>query len=202
MRSCDTARSRRELLLYALPRGYRGEEGIIPLNPDFRPWARAEVLSVRGQLSTEQLAELLADCFPTAEKLTRGHLDAFLWFLGGGEETRGDREEGVRCCDLLEDGPALTAAFRRVYGIDLTRESLHWWLFRALLEDLLTTDRIEQVAAYRSMTLDNMSAEQRRYFLRKKARYALTEPCAETVEQRDRRLVARLRAAAERGKED
>lgn len=46
----------------------------------------------------------------------------------------------------LADAGAIFAAFQRVYGVDLSTATMHWWRFSALLEGLLThnfEDRVQ-----------------------------------------------------------
>ncbi len=80
--------------------------------------------------------------------------------------------EGPIPYDLGQDAGAIFAAFRRNYGIDLCRERLHWWHFRALLEGLITHSFSQRVA-YRTAELTGRSPQERAELLRYRSMYAI-----------------------------
>lgn len=49
-----------------------------------------------------------------------------------------------------QDARHLVAAFQQAYGIDLTKDDLHWWRFRALLEGLPDSTRLAQIMQIRA----------------------------------------------------
>lgn len=62
------------------------------------------------------------------------------YFINRGQEPREDQDEAAprkeRTFDILEDSGRIYAAFLQVYGINLRKAKIHWWIFWELLEGL------------------------------------------------------------------
>lgn len=69
-------------------------------------------------------------------------------FLCLGEEH--SEELGEKVTDFRQDFKYIWSGFRRVYGIDLLKEDVHWWEFKLLLDELPDDCRYKQVVAIRS----------------------------------------------------
>ena len=114
------------------------EIGGVPtrINPDFRVGVAIET-------------ELLTDA-PDVEGLLRAFYpdgipadvesaaDQMIWFYAHTDETGQNDDEtprssALRGYDFTQDADALMASFQQAYGIDLERDSLHWWKFRRLM---------------------------------------------------------------------
>jgi len=52
------------------------------------------------------------------------------------EDESADAAKPVKAFDLLEDSGRIYAAFLQVYGINLRKARIHWWIFCELLEGL------------------------------------------------------------------
>ena len=59
-------------------------------------------------------------------------------FLNGGKDEVEDNpfSEHYRLYSFEKDAGLIYAAFRQTHGIDLQKETLHWWVFLALFQDL------------------------------------------------------------------
>lgn len=92
------------------------------------------------------------------------------------------------------DAGYIYAAFIEAYGIDLTKNRLHWWQFRALFLGLPETVLFCKIMGYRTMEIPpKMSKDKKRFYQRMKRIYKLPEP-AERV-----RLEKELNAILEQG---
>ena len=132
-----------------------------PIRTDFRTAVRYALLVLGGDLTEEQFFSLW---FPERrpENLEEALRAVGQFYHMGRPPAEGD---GPTPYDLGKDAGAIFAAFRRHYGIDLSRESMHWWHFLSLLEGLITHS-FRQRVGYRT-------ADERAEILRYRRMYAL-----------------------------
>ena len=103
------------------------------------------------------------------------------WFLSGGVESEGkaddagNESDGIRYFSFDHDASRLYSGFRRAYGVDLDRESMHWFRFLALLGDLGKC-AFTQVLEYRTADLSKMDKETRRAYIAMRRKFALPRP--------------------------
>ena len=115
-------------------------------------------------------------------------LDRLLWFYRCGEDpekTTGsnDEEQNEDAADdelqfsYEHDADYIYAAFLQAYGVDLAKDTLHWWQFRALFQALPEDTQFMKIIGYRVMKIPaKMSKEQKQYYQRMKRIYKLPEP--------------------------
>ncbi len=111
------------------------------------------------------------------------------WFLSGGAEpegksggAEGGESGGMQYFSFDHDATRLYSGFRRAYGIDLDKESMHWFRFLALLGDLGKC-AFTQVLEYRTADLSKMDKETRRAYMAMRRKFAL--PQSESRETRE-----------------
>lgn len=68
----------------------------------------------------------------------------------------GDSE---RIFDYIEDGEFIVGSFYSQYGIDLTRENIHWHLFKALFICLEENTKMGQIMGFRGYKKSNKKYE-------------------------------------------
>ena len=149
------------------------------IRTDFRIWLRiGEVLADEGLSPAKRLVRALCLCYcpeslpPTLSSAT----EAMLSFYAGGE-AKGKRGGAAKepVLDFCQDAPLLYAAFLAQYGIDLSRDTLHWHRFLALLSGLTGEHRLCRVMAYRGVDLSGIRDEGQKAFYRKMKRlYAIS----------------------------
>ncbi len=94
-------------------------------------------------------------------------------FYRCGKKAAEEHTEKPPAYSFTEDSEAIIAAFQKEYGIDLTREKLHWWRFSALLHGLLSHSFSERVQ-YRVCNPEEIKSKDIRARYRKmKEEYAL-----------------------------
>lgn len=110
-------------------------------------------------------------------------LDGIMWFYRcGADETAvsdtGNSSSGKDPPFSYEhDAAYIYAAFVEAYGIDLTKNRLHWWQFRALFLGLPETVLFCKIMAYRTMEIPaKMPKAQKQFYRRMKRIYRLPEP--------------------------
>ncbi|WP_164510403.1 Gp15 family bacteriophage protein [Agathobaculum sp. Marseille-P7918] len=124
--------------------------------------------------------------------------DRMIWFYAHTDEAGQDDEtpsgSSARWYDFTQDADALLASFQQAYGIDLERDSLHWWKFRRLLFGLPPETPFMQRVHYRVADLDKLPKEQRRHYRKMRRLYALRQPERRkmTAAERDAAMKARV----------
>ncbi len=96
------------------------------------------------------------------------------WFMRGGlEEDECTPSDGKPPAYSFEqDNRMIYTAFLARYGIDLTRERLHWFKFLAMLGDLGDCT-LAEVMSIRATDTAKLSGEQQKYYNELKERYRI-----------------------------
>lgn len=163
----------------------------IPIAADYRTGILFEqTLSDPGMPDDEKLNTVLAlyygnDIFQLLSDMetVQEALDRIMWFYRCGadepEETgNGGGASGKEPPFSYEhDAGYIYAAFVEAYGIDLTKNRLHWWQFRALFLGLPETTLFCRIMGYRTMEIPaKMPKEKKRFYQRMKRIYKLPDP--------------------------
>ncbi len=109
--------------------------------------------------------------------------EALQWFMRCGAdstERSEDQEEsdGIAYYSFEYDASRLYSGFRRMYGIDIDREHMHWFRFVAMMADLGEC-AFTQVVGYRSADTSGMDKKTRAAYNKMKRRFALPQPESE-----------------------
>lgn len=101
-------------------------------------------------------------------------LDGLSWFLSGGSDTAPkDEPEGAPLYSFDMDSWRIVSAFKKVFGIDISRERIHWFEFLSMLGDLQGT-AFSGVIDIRSTDPSEVDKKRRGEFIRLKNRFALS----------------------------
>ena len=165
------------------------------INSDYRVFVHFELLMQDNSVpDDDKLAQSLCEFY-------RGHIptdidaaaDAMIRFYIRDKEIK-PQNEGDACkhgdkmiYSYEHDGDAIYAAFRQCYGINLTNaKTLHWWEFKALLENLPPECEFMRAVSYRSMKIDGKLPPEEQKRLRKlKEFYALPDNRTTAEKERD-----------------
>lgn len=123
------------------------------------------------------------------ETTIREAIEKIFWFYRCGSEPRqttGGDEGGETVFSYEYDADYIYAGFMSAYRIDLAKETLHWWQFRALFRSLPEDTQIMKIVGYRSMKISpKLSKEQKEHYKRMKRMYALPERYEQTKAESD-----------------
>ena len=123
------------------------------------------------------------------ETTIREAIEKIFWFYRCGSEPRqttGGDEGGETVFSYEYDADYIYAGFMSAYRIDLAKETLHWWQFRALFRSLPEDTQIMKIIGYRSMKISpKLSKEQKEHYKRMKRMYALPERYEQTKAESD-----------------
>lgn len=124
-------------------------------------------------------------------RLINESVDGLLWFYRAGkndqninrntsDESSDESSENrvKRIYSFEYDDEYIYAAFLEQYGVDLEEiQDLHWWKFKAMFKSLRDDCQFCKIMGYRSMKITNkMTKEQKAFYRRMKAAYALPVP--------------------------
>lgn len=166
-----------------------GEE--IPIVTDYRTGILFEQVLNDPDLSDDEklrtvlqlyygdlIFSLLTDMDRIQEALTN-----IMWFYRCGSDKTAETDAGS---DDPETDPPFSyeydaayiyAAFVEAYGIDLTKNRLHWWQFRALFLALPENVQFCKIMSYRAMEIPaKMSKEKKKFYQRMKRIYKIPKP--------------------------
>lgn len=149
-----------KLLLGALPQAVEVAGEMVPLRWDFRAGLLFERLLSDDRAGDAAKVALGVRLYYAPEDLARGLavealFEAAVGFFLGGEAQEG-RGGGERLYDWGLDAGAVYADFRAVYGVDLSKERLHWWAFRAMVEALPPESAFGRRVGVRAARLSDM----------------------------------------------
>ncbi|MEZ3506308.1 MAG: bacteriophage Gp15 family protein [Lachnospiraceae bacterium] len=162
----------------------------IPINTDYRTGILFEqALSDLEMPDDEKLDTVLRlyygdVIFPLLDSMdtVKEALDNIMWFYRCGADipARSESEEETSGKDLPfsyeHDAGYIYAAFLETYKIDLTKNRLHWWQFRALFLGLPETTLFCKIMAYRTMEIPaKMPKERKEFYRRMKRIYKIPE---------------------------
>lgn len=195
------------LLVEDVPRELRG----CPISTDFRAMVQLELLIRDPEVSAADKITLgLALLFPNGigSMSPVEAWDALLWYYGGGEDTEekpaqrsgGPPQHTRRVYDFEQDATNIYAAFRQVYGVDLQREALHWWEFRAMLFSLPDSCLQGRIMMYRATDTSKLKGAEKKRIQQLQKQYAIRDVHPETaitVAQREERMLQKVQARYE-----
>lgn len=129
---------------------------------DFREWIRFIDLAEDKDMDVRTKAQLALEWFTEDVPCDKGKaISALALFLqckypdeDTGTETGAKTESPVPVFSYSHDADAIYADFMRYYGIDiLDIDHLHWWKFKAMLNNLPEDSRFVWLVRHRSINL-------------------------------------------------
>ncbi len=159
-----------------LPKGVFYHGIYYPIKTDFRVW-----LSVCELLESEDMAHAIERapdlCYinkrpPSSRAAFLALMDFFLL----GEKPNKENIKGEKLFSFSEDEELIYASFLKEYGIDLSKEELHWWRFVALVRCLGPDTPLSRVMSIRmTKPSDIKNPKERRHLIRQKRLFALSK---------------------------
>ena len=194
-----------DLLLDPLPTAWEGRA----IDWDFSPmvWLSNQYLRKKPE---QDPAVFLVEAFrrfyrePVPAAQVEDAFAAMLRFYAGGAPDRetlssGGSGSGEVTFDYAYDADYIVAAFQQAYGIDLTREKVHWFRFRALFAALPEDTLMAKIMSWRTMDLSEYEGSMRAHYADLQERFALPAELrggaarVVSVEEHDAAFLARFR---------
>lgn len=179
------------ILMDDLPQTLTVAGAALPVSTDYRTGILFEqLLQDQAMPDDEKLITVLTlyfgeAVFPILSGLeaVQEALGGIMWFYRCGAEETAGTDEGDEAprkdppFSYEHDAAYIYAAFMEAYGIDLTKNRLHWWQFRALFLGLPETVQLCKIMSYRTMEIPaKMPKERKQFYQRMKRIYRLPQP--------------------------
>lgn len=165
------------------------------VDTDFRVWMKLSIAAAKQ--NDDALSKEIRDfCVMQGLPVSDDTFSAVLrFFLCGNEpeEKKRGTSKRERAYDFERDEALIVSAFRTQYGIDLRRDSLHWWDFMALFGGLKHDLPICEIMGYRTMDLSGMGKDQRKRYKALKDKYSLDVKRYGSLEERNQALKDRIK---------
>ncbi len=162
-------------LLDRLPEDYKGWL----IRTDYRIGVQIQLCVSDPELSdSEKTFTALSLLYRNGIPDLKTSIEGLSWFMacGAPEEAAGDGsaagDGGSELYSFEYDAGRVASAFRKVFGIDVTRERMHWFEFVAMLGDLAGT-AFTSVMDIRATDASEVDRRKRSEFMRMKRRFAL-----------------------------
>ncbi len=150
-----------------------------PIYTDFHRWIQVEVLLFEEQGSfISKIPDLMHLCYPVLPDTLEEAIHGIADFYGGGRKVKKKCSKGRKqsLYSYVQDETLIYAGFYQQYGIDLAKENLHWWQFKALFEGLAEETLLLQVMRYRAVDIGKVkNSEEQRFYRRMKELYRLED---------------------------
>lgn len=185
------------ILIDKLPETVRIDGLNYPINTDFKASILFEELMSDCELDNkDKVLAALSLYYPILPNNLPEALEQALWFYSCGKYDKSKPKEEAEITkrpvySFEYDASLIYAAFYSQYQLDLQKENLHWWQFRALFDGLSDNNRFVQIVGYRSMEIPaKMPTEQASYYRKLKKKYEL--PLPKNVQEKQNALEAAL----------
>lgn len=161
----------RNFILNKLPTTILGYE----IHTDFKRWIAVEQLQQNPlNMSMSIIDDVINLVFkndkPTDKLLAFSEIQAFANMYQ--EPTLLDDGQEV-VFDWEQDDVKVWSAFYKTYGIDLRKADMHFWEFKALMQDLNEDCLLNHAMYYRSVKLSDYEGKQRDDLAKKKKYYEI-----------------------------
>lgn len=142
------------------PQSVKVRGAVFNLNTDYRAGVLFELMVERGE---ENVYNLLCPFFPSGcPQDVSAALEAAIWFYSCGNlPGDGAKPGGKPAYSFDTDAETIFADFWQYYGIDLSTEELHWFIFRALLMGLPEESGFKKRIYYRTCELRDLPKKER-----------------------------------------
>ena len=177
-----------------LPESVEADGKSYPINPDFKVWLKFHsIMTDKEKSPAERATKAILCCFDRKRcKKLPARLDdavsALLRFYSQEADEKSGKKasKSEKVFDFTEDSGYIYAAFFEQYGIDLTKSSMHWYRFLALLNGLSENTQLRKIIAWRSVDLSRIEDDKKRDFYRKmKSIYRLKSGGADAFSEKD-----------------
>ena len=131
------------------------------INTDYRIFIEFEE-RMQEQGDKEVIVDTLKSFYPAFFKIIQNNLlleaiDKFLWFYNCGKKEKelpqkSSNKAISRAFSYTHDDLYIWGEFHRIHGVDLTKDYIHWWKFKAMWMTLPNDCEFNKIKGYRTYT--------------------------------------------------
>lgn len=157
-------------LLDRLPEDYKGWL----IRTDYRIGVQIQLCISDPELSdSEKTFAALSLLYGNGIPDLQTALEGLSWFMSCGNPADSHGDSGPEIYSFEQDSSRIVSAFRKVFGMDISREKLHWFEFVSMLGDLNGT-AFTGVIDIRTTEASEVDRKKRAEFARMKERFSLS----------------------------
>lgn len=171
---------------FALPHTFKFDNDEYEVRTSFRNWIKLSLLYDDKTLSEEDkipvaLQLVFQDVNKLSEAIKENKINlvdvfkAINKFFNCGSENKEESKNNDKYFDFKQDWDYIYSAFMQQYKIDLNEEKLHWFKFMSLFKGLSSETEFLKIVGYRSVDLNKVPKEQRKFYRKMKEKYALID---------------------------
>lgn len=169
----------------------------LKIRTDFRESIKFELLMQNSNIEEKDKVTLALNLYfydiniKNEEELKKSVNDILWFYRCGKEETTSQgketkKETSKRIYSYEFDAEYIYSAFMEQYKIDLNKEYLHWWKFKALFNSLNEEVLFSKIMSYRAMDLLKIKdKDMKKYYKKMKKIYALPDLRSEEEKEND-----------------
>lgn len=169
----------------------------LKIRTDFRESIKFELLMQNSNIEEKDKVTLALNLYfydiniKNEEKLKKSVNDILWFYRCGKEETTSQgketkKETSKRIYSYEFDAEYIYSAFMEQYKIDLNKEHLHWWKFKALFNSLNEEVLFSKIMSYRAIDLSKIKdKDMKKYYKKMKKLYALPDLRSEEEKEND-----------------
>lgn len=169
----------------------------LKIRTDFRESIKFELLMQNSNIEEKDKVTLALNLYfydiniKNEEKLKKSVNDILWFYRCGKEETTSQgketkKETSKRIYSYEFDAEYIYSAFMEQYKIDLNKEHLHWWKFKALFNSLNEEVLFSKIMSYRAIDLSKIKdKDMKKYYKKMKRLYALPDLRSEEEKEND-----------------
>lgn len=138
---------------------------IYEIASDFRTWMRVDCVLRDKEIPNEArmptVATMVGIDFISYLEDPVGISKALIEFYMCGKESKDDtgHTNGKRAYNFMYDMDILYASFRQQYGLNILKEKMHWFEFKALFESLNENTAMAKAIKYRTMDTSELKGK-------------------------------------------
>lgn len=166
-----------------LPRKINIEGNRYSVRTDFRTWINAETILTDDNIPSNFKLFVLANnlnLFYGNEEIFNESMDAVIngilsfWrMFKESDNNAASNTSSDIAYDYEQDFDLICAAFKQQYNINLRREQMHWFEYKALFDGLTKETQFVKIVGYRTADINRIPKEQRKEYRRLKEMYAI-----------------------------
>ncbi len=161
----------------------------LKIRTDFRECIKFELLMQDNKLDNSSKIGLALNLFYKDEiNDIETAINDIIWFYAVGKVATNNKKntqtENKQIYSYEFDAEYIYSAFMKDYGIDLNNINMHWWKFKALIDNLSEETQFVKILGYRTIDLSKIKdKEEKARYKKLKKIYAL--PDMRTAEQKE-----------------
>ena len=169
----------------------------LKIRTDFRESIKFELLMQNSNIEEKDKVTIALNLYfydidiKNEEELKKSVNDILWFYRCGKEETTSQgketkKETSKRIYSYEFDAEYIYSAFMEQYKIDLNKEHLHWWKFKALFNSLNEEVLFSKIMSYRAIDLSKIKdKDMKKYYKKMKKLYALPDLRSEEEKEND-----------------